>query len=98
MDTRKGEYFRFVSVGFVHADPGHLLFNMLTLYFFGREIESHIFSETQFIMFYISAIAMSCASEYADQKNNPNYKACGASGGVSAVLFALVLFQPWGVV
>ena len=94
----KDEYFRFVSVGFVHGDIGHLLFNMLTLYFFGRELEAHIFSETQFILFYISAIMLSCADEYVKQKNNPGYRACGASGGVSAVIFAMVLYEPWGVV
>jgi membrane associated rhomboid family serine protease len=98
INQNKGEYFRFVSIGFVHADLGHLLFNMLTLYFFGSQIEQFVFSKTTYLLFYISAIVLSCAGEYARQKENPNYRACGASGGVSAVLFALVLFEPWGVV
>lgn len=98
MKDKRKEAFRFVSVGFIHADFGHLFFNMLTLYFFGTQLEGHVFSETQFIIFYTSAIVLSCLNDYAKQKDNPDYRACGASGAVSAVLFALVLFRPWGIV
>lgn len=98
MHRKKGEFFRFISVGFVHADAGHLIFNMLTLFFFGRAIEDHIFSELQFLLFYFSALVLSSVHEYSKQKDNPEYKACGASGAVSSVLFAMVLFQPWGVI
>jgi membrane associated rhomboid family serine protease len=98
MERNKGEQFRFISVGFIHADVGHLLFNMLTLYFFGSQLEKYIFTESQFVLFYLSAIALSCAADYANHKEDADYRACGASGGVSAMLFALVLFQPWGVV
>lgn len=97
MKNRKNEYFRFISVGFVHADIGHLTFNMLTLYFFGNKLE-HIFGELQFVLFYFSALALSALPDYQKQLNNPQYKACGASGAVSSVLLSLVLFQPWGVV
>ncbi len=98
MYRRKGELFRFVTVGFVHADLGHLLFNMLTLWFFGKTMEGSVFSEVQYLFFYISALALSSVNDYVDQKNNPNYRSCGASGAVSAVLFSLVLYEPWGVV
>lgn len=98
MHRTKGQLFRFVSVGFVHADAGHLILNMLTLFFFGKELEGTVFSETQYLLFYMSALVLSCLQTYAKQKNNENYKACGASGAVSAVLFALVLYAPWGVV
>lgn len=98
MHRKKGEYFRFISVGFVHGDFGHLLFNMLTLFFFGKNIEEHIFSETQFVLFYFSALILSSVHEYHKQKDNPEYKACGASGAVSSILFSMVLFQPWGLV
>jgi len=91
-------YFRFVSVGFVHADWGHLLFNMLTLWFFGSVLEQQVFSEVQYVLLYLSALVLSSAPEYRKQQQNPGYRACGASGAVSAVLFSLVLFQPWGVV
>jgi membrane associated rhomboid family serine protease len=98
MHQKKGEYFRFISVGFIHADFGHLIFNMLTLFFFGRNIEGTIFSETQFVLFYLSALVLSSVHEFSKQKDNPEYKACGASGAVSAILFSMVLFQPWGVI
>lgn len=98
MDGNRQELFRFISVAFVHADIEHLLLNMLTLYFFGTAVEGHIFSESQYLLLYFSAILLSGAPEYMEQKTNPNYRACGASGAVSAILFSLVLFQPWGVV
>lgn len=98
MHRTGGQMFRFLSVGFVHGDIGHLLLNMLTLFFFGRELEGNVFSETQFLLFYVSALVVSCLQTYAKQKDNEHYKACGASGAVSAVLFSLVLFNPWGVV
>ncbi len=98
MHQKKGDYFRFISVGFVHADLGHLAFNMLTLYFFGRTLEQYIFSETQYVLLYVSALFFSCLHEYQKQRHNPDYRACGASGAVSAIVFSLVLFEPWGVV
>ncbi len=98
MHHNKGGYFRFISVGFVHADIGHLAFNMLTLYFFGSQLEQHIFSQTEYMLFYSSALAVSALHDYRKEKDNPEYRACGASGAVSAVVFALVLFEPWGVV
>jgi membrane associated rhomboid family serine protease len=98
MHREKGSYIRFISSGFVHADFGHLLLNMLTLWFFGSALEQSVFSEIQFILFYFSALVLSSLPEFQKQKNNREYKACGASGAVSAVLFSLVLFQPWGVV
>ncbi|MFY8109407.1 MAG: rhomboid family intramembrane serine protease, partial [Bacteroidia bacterium] len=51
----KSQYFRFISHAFVHKDAGHLILNMLTLYFFGREVE-HMFSSTEYVVFYLLAI------------------------------------------
>ena len=96
-NDKKG-YYRLFTVAFVHADYSHLLLNMITLYFFGKGLEESVFTETQFLLFYLSATVLSCLVEYGKQKENPAYKACGASGAVSAVLFSLVLFEPWGIV
>lgn len=90
----KGQWFRFISIGFVHGDLGHLFFNMLTLFFFGRSIEI-LFSPAEYLLFYLSALVMSAAPVFQKQKNNPDYVAVGASGAVSAVVFALVLYAPW---
>ncbi|GAA4463755.1 rhomboid family intramembrane serine protease [Nemorincola caseinilytica] len=98
MHRDRQELFRFVSVGFVHADLGHLIFNMLTLYFFGKALEGRIFSEVQFLLFYVSALVLSGIDEYVKQKNNPQYRACGASGAVAAIMFSVVLFAPWELI
>ncbi|WP_185731273.1 rhomboid family intramembrane serine protease [Larkinella rosea] len=97
----KGDHsqnYRFITHGFIHADAGHLLFNMITLYFFGREVEGGILPSFEFILFYLLAIVFSCLPAYQKQKNNPDYKAVGASGAVSAVMFVLVLYAPWSVI
>jgi membrane associated rhomboid family serine protease len=85
----------FLTHGFIHADIGHLFFNMLTLYFFGSNIEKSIMSETEYSIFYLSAIVFASAIPYQNHKENPNYISCGASGAVSAVLFVLVFYEPW---
>ena len=97
ISRQKGEWFRFVSIGFVHGDAGHLIGNMLTLFFFGRSIE-HLFSPAQYLLFYVSALDMSAAPVYQKQKDNPEYLAAGASGAVSAIVFATVLYAPWQII
>jgi membrane associated rhomboid family serine protease len=91
---RYGEYYRFITHGFVHADPIHLLFNMMSL-FFVKDATETIFSPF-LIVFYFLALIASSLPDYFMNKNNPYYDAIGASGAVAASLFALVLFDPWG--
>ena len=89
---------RFVTHGFIHADSMHLLFNMFTLYFFGRAIEglyrSFLFGYG-FVVFYVLAIVVAMIPSYLKNKDNASYLSLGASGGVSAVLFAFILLAPW---
>jgi len=95
---RHREYHRLVTYGLVHADFGHLLFNMLTLFFFGRAIESFYAMELGrfgFLLFYIGGLLVSILPTYLKNRRNPNYHSLGASGAVSAVLFAYILFAPW---
>lgn len=95
---REGQWYRWISYGFIHADFNHLLFNMLSLYFAGRYCEM-IFAPTPvFLLFYLSALAVSSFADYQNNKDNPYYSAVGASGAVNAVLFSLMLFEPWGKV
>lgn len=94
----KGEWYRFVSHGFIHADSMHLLFNMFTLYFFGRIIEqlyNQYLNGFGFIVFYLLGIIAAMIPSYLRHKNDRNYLSLGASGGVSAVLFAFILLAPW---
>lgn len=95
------QYDRLVTYGFIHADFMHLLFNMLTLYFFGRMIEqlmAQIVAIWVFPLFYVSALVVSILPTYLKNQHNPNYLSLGASGGVSAVLFAFVLVAPWELI
>lgn len=98
---KRGEYHRFVTHGFVHGDGSHLLFNMVTLFFFGRAIESffavHIGS-IGFALFYLAAIVAAIVPSYLTERNNPRYRSLGASGAVSAVLFAFILMAPWSII
>lgn len=96
--VKRGQYDRFITHGFIHADGMHLLFNMFTLYFFGRAIERFYinqFGYLGFVAFYVLAIVFAMIPSYLKYKNNPRYLSLGASGGVSAVLFAFILFAPW---
>lgn len=96
--TREREYHRLVTYGLVHADFGHLFFNMLTLFFFGRMMEG-FFSDHLgvfgFALFYIGGLVVSILPTYIKNRSNPNYRSLGASGAVSAVLFSFVLLSPW---
>ena len=95
---RRKQYDRLLGYGFVHADWMHLLFNMIALYSFGAAVE-RIFAQwiglAGFVAFYLSAIVISILPTYITHRRDPNYRSLGASGGVSAVLFAFILFDPW---
>lgn len=94
----RGEAFRFLSHGFVHADSMHLIFNMLTLFFFGPALEGSVMSSPEFLFFYLSAIVFASLPVYPKHKNNPNYIAVGASGAVSAIMYSCVLYYPWSTI
>ncbi len=89
------EWYRFISHGFVHSDYAHLIFNMLTLYFFGPDLELLLNGGLEFIWFYFSAMVAASLISYFRHRDEPNYISVGASGAVSAVVMALVLVYPW---
>ena len=95
---RQREYYRLVTYGFLHADFGHLLVNMLTLFFFGRVMERYYTATLGmfgFSLFYLGGLIVSILPTYLANRTNAGYRSLGASGAVSAVLFASILFQPW---
>ncbi|MEO6169889.1 MAG: rhomboid family intramembrane serine protease [Lysobacter sp.] len=96
------QYDRLVTHGFIHADWQHLLFNMITLFFFGRFAEQQVISpmigSTGFALFYLSAIVVAIMPTYLRHKGDRNYRSLGASGAVSAVLFAFILVKPWSLI
>lgn len=95
---RKHEYYRLLTYGLVHADGSHLLFNMLTLYFFGRQMAPIYDAELGvfgFALFYLGGLLVSILPTYLKNRRNSNYYSLGASGAVSAVLFGYILLAPW---
>lgn len=100
-DTK--QWYRFISSGFVHADWQHLLINMLVLYQFGTILERNFssifgpgFGQILYLILYISSIIIADIPAYFKHQNDPSYRALGASGGTSALVFAYILFNPWG--
>jgi membrane associated rhomboid family serine protease len=78
---------------FSHADLGHFLFNMMTLYFFGPVLEYGL-GEWEFLVVYVLAGAGSTLFVYLFKKNVPTYKSLGASGSISGVIFASIVVDP----
>ena len=95
------EWWRFLTSGFIHADWMHLLVNMLVLYSFGQNVESEYYINFEdkamyyYLVLYIGAIIIANAPSYAKYKNYPGFNSLGASGAVSAIVFAAILFNPW---
>ncbi|MBK6672758.1 MAG: rhomboid family intramembrane serine protease [Proteobacteria bacterium] len=82
-----------VTSGFVHADLPHLLFNMLTFWFFGPPLERRI-GTPMFVLLYAAGLLVSQYGSYRKQRHNPQYATLGASGAISAVLFANIVYWP----
>jgi membrane associated rhomboid family serine protease len=96
--TRGKEWWRLASCGLIHADVPHLVFNMLTLYFFGRAMEGFYASRVGiigYVIFYVGGLVVSSLPSYLQHKTDSRYRSLGASGAVSAVLFAYILLSPW---
>jgi len=87
------DFIRLLSSGFLHVDVSHLLFNMLTLYFFADVIINNLGAINFLIIYFISLLNGNILT-YFYHKKNLNYSAVGASGAVSGVLFAAILLFP----
>ncbi|HWB63414.1 MAG TPA: rhomboid family intramembrane serine protease [Chitinophagales bacterium] len=99
---RNNEWYRLVSCSFIHADLAHLAFNMFALYSFGNYVEwmfRGIFPGkglTMFIIMYFLAVATADIYNLFMRRDDYGYRSLGASGGVSAIVFSYILFQPYG--
>ncbi len=90
---RAKQYERLITSGFLHADWTHLLFNMLTLYFF-HEIILVLYGPIWFFALYFGALLASNLFSLLLYRNRPSYAAIGASGAVSGILFASIAIAP----
>ena len=94
------EYYRLFTYGFLHGNWGHLFINMFVLWMFGRLVEDAyaywwgMKGIVLFLFFYLTAIVISTLSDVKKQKENYSYSAVGASGAVSAIVFASILIYP----
>jgi membrane associated rhomboid family serine protease len=90
---RRRQYFTAIASGFMHADLMHLIFNMMTFYFFAFPLEQRI-GTGPFLALYTLGLLFSHAGTYWKHRNNPEYASLGASGAISAVLFAAIVYFP----
>ncbi|WP_299227744.1 rhomboid family intramembrane serine protease [uncultured Psychroserpens sp.] len=91
---RRGEQFRMFSSGFLHIDTTHLLFNMITLFFFADRVIYNV-GELNFIIIYIGSLAIGSLMSLYFHKDEYQYSAVGASGAVMGVIYSAILFDPW---
>ncbi len=98
--TNRNQWYRFVTNGFIHADITHLAFNMLSLYMFGEYVEKYFnaFFEEKgrlfFMLMYLTGLIVCLIPTYLQHKNDYHYRSLGASGAVSAVVFAGIFLDP----
>jgi len=99
-ESNNKEYYRFLTSGFVHGSWTHLLINMFVLWQFGEIIEMtfvQVFGNMGrllFLLLYLTAIVIADIPTYLQHRNNPSFASIGASGAVSAIVFAYILFYP----
>lgn len=84
---------RLLTAGWVHANVGHLGFNMLAVYFFGEHVV-RVLGAPLFLVLYVSAVIMASVPTTLRHMRNPKYSSLGASGGVAAVMFSAILLDP----
>lgn len=98
--SRHNEWYRFVSSGFIHADFMHLAFNMFSFYMFGDYVEQYFHmlfgnnGKMLYLILYLSSIVVCMIPTYLQQKDRYNYNSLGASGAVSAIVFAGIFLMP----
>lgn len=91
--VRYNQWITVVSSGFIHADIMHLMFNMLTFYFFAFHLERTIGS-MNFGLIYFGSMIISHLPSLIKHKDDYNYRSLGASGAISGILFSTIMFYP----
>jgi membrane associated rhomboid family serine protease len=91
--VRSGEQIRILSSGFLHADIAHLAFNMITLYFFAPVVIAYMGSFL-FVVVYFGSLIFGSLLTILFHKEDYNYRAVGASGAVTGILYSAILLRP----
>jgi membrane associated rhomboid family serine protease len=99
--ARGKRVYTLITSGFIHADFMHLLFNMLSYYFFAFQLEAGNanmnfsgLGHWQFGVLYIGSLILSDIPSTYKHRNDSWYHSLGASGAVSAVIFSFIMFSP----
>ena len=90
---RSGQQYRMFTSAFLHADMMHLIFNMITLFFFAPWVIAALGSVGFLIVYFVSLFAGNLLTLYF-HKNEYHYSALGASGAVVGVVFSAILIYP----
>ena len=91
---RRRQYETMFTSALVHGDVMHLLFNMLTFYFFAFDLE-RVIGTISFLVLYVAALVVSHLGTWYKHRNDVQYASLGASGAISGVLFAAILYNPY---
>jgi membrane associated rhomboid family serine protease len=98
--SQHNQWYRFLSCALIHADAGHLIFNMFSFYSFGGFVEdsfNYLFGSMGSILYlalYVISQALCLIPTYVKHKDDYYYRSLGASGAVSAVIFAGIFLSP----
>lgn len=92
--VRTHQYHQVITSGFIHGDMMHLLFNLLTFFYFGPALEAEHLGGQYFLIIYLISLLVGNLVPLIKYRNNPNYVAIGASGAVSGIVFSFCLFNP----
>jgi membrane associated rhomboid family serine protease len=90
---RAGEQIRMISSGFLHGDIGHLFFNMFTLYMFAPVVINY-FGSVSFFLIYMASLVFGSLLTVLMHNNDYGYRAIGASGAVTGIIYSAILVQP----
>ena len=105
---KKNQWHRLITHAFLHGDYTHLFVNMFVLWSFGTNVE-RIFKalyaqgaiehyQLNYVLLYLGAVVFSSLPDLITKRNQYMYNSIGASGAVSAILFASIFFNPWGTI
>ncbi|WP_018611358.1 rhomboid family intramembrane serine protease [Segetibacter koreensis] len=98
--TNRNQWYRFFSAALIHGDMGHLIFNMLSFYSFGEYVEANFkylfgpMGPLLYVALYVISQFVCLLPTYFKNKDNYYYKSLGASGAISAVIFAGIFLSP----
>ena len=90
---RAGDQIRMITSGFLHADMGHLFFNMFTLFMFAPVVINY-FGSASFFLIYMGSLVFGSLLTLLMHKNDYSYRAIGASGAVTGILYSAILIDP----